>query len=90
MRNLPRQNRQKSTFSRIRSATVKGGTIGGIMGTVAGGVGLWGAMRRFPAVRNLTIPFKAFLVSSVGTFSGASPASPLGVSAAPFNTDMFF
>lgn len=52
------------------NATVKGGTIGGIIGLAAGGVGLWAAMRRYPAVRSLTTPFKAFLVTSAG--SGAA------------------
>ncbi|KAF2462280.1 hypothetical protein BDY21DRAFT_330965 [Lineolata rhizophorae] len=51
-------------------ATLKGGTIGTIVGTVAGGVGVWAASRRFPAFNSLTIPFKTFLVISSGTFLG--------------------
>jgi len=50
------------------NATVKGGTIGGIIGTALGGVGLYAANRRFPSIRALTVPFKAFLVTSTGTF----------------------
>jgi len=56
------------------NATVKGGSIGGLIGTAAGGLGLALAQRRYPAVRQLTIPFKAFLVSSVGTFSAVIAA----------------
>jgi len=50
------------------NATVKGGTIGGIIGTAIGGLGLFAANRRIPAIRGLTTPFKAFLVTSTGTF----------------------
>ncbi|KAF1961224.1 hypothetical protein CC80DRAFT_488552 [Byssothecium circinans] len=50
------------------NATVKGGTIGGIIGLAVGGVGVAAASRRFPNFRALTVPFRAFLVASTGSF----------------------
>ncbi|KAH7117783.1 hypothetical protein B0J11DRAFT_536680 [Dendryphion nanum] len=50
------------------NATVKGGTIGGLIGTAVGGVGVMAATRRFAGFRALTLPFRAFLVASTGTF----------------------
>lgn len=50
------------------NATVKGGSIGGIIGTAVGAVGILAASRRYPSFRALTIPFRAFLVASTGTF----------------------
>ncbi|KAF2397153.1 hypothetical protein EJ06DRAFT_559274 [Trichodelitschia bisporula] len=50
-------------------ATVKGGTIGGVAGLTVGTLGVLAANRRFPAFRNLTVPFRAFLAASTGTFS---------------------
>ncbi|KAI0392782.1 hypothetical protein F5Y17DRAFT_339917 [Xylariaceae sp. FL0594] len=47
---------------------LKGGSIGGSLGLGIGLVGVVAASRRFPAVRSLTLPFRAFIVSSVGTF----------------------
>ncbi|KKA26558.1 hypothetical protein TD95_004267 [Thielaviopsis punctulata] len=47
---------------------LKGGTIGGVVGTVAGFAGVFAASKRYPAFRGLTLPFRAFLVSSTGTF----------------------
>lgn len=47
---------------------LKGGLIGGGVGL---GIGLGGvvlASRRYPAFRGLTLPFRAFLVTSAGTF----------------------
>ncbi|KAJ5491140.1 hypothetical protein N7539_002707 [Penicillium diatomitis] len=49
---------------------VKGGTIGGIVGLMAGSAGVLLASRRYHTIRNLTIPMKAFLVTSSGTFVG--------------------
>ncbi|PKY08793.1 hypothetical protein P168DRAFT_286868 [Aspergillus campestris IBT 28561] len=49
---------------------VKGGTIGTILGLIGGGAGVLAAARRYPTIRNLTIPMKAFLVTSSGTFVG--------------------
>ncbi|KAI1191793.1 hypothetical protein F5B17DRAFT_203914 [Nemania serpens] len=47
---------------------LRGGFIGGTLGVTVGLLGVIGAGRRFPAVRSLTLPFRAFLVTSVGTF----------------------
>ena len=50
------------------SAVVRGGLIGGGIGL---GIGLGGvvlASRRYPAFRQLTLPFRTFLVTSTGTF----------------------
>ncbi|KAI0405784.1 hypothetical protein F4802DRAFT_596748 [Xylaria palmicola] len=50
------------------NAVLEGGLIGGSLGLGLGMLGVLGAGRRFPAVRTLTLPFRAFLVTSVGTF----------------------
>ncbi|GAP84301.1 putative mitochondrial hypoxia responsive domain-containing protein [Rosellinia necatrix] len=50
------------------SAVLKGGLIGGTLGLGAGLVGVLAAGRRYAGVRSLTLPFRAFLVTSVGTF----------------------
>lgn len=50
------------------NASVKGGTIGGIVGTAIGAAAVIGASRRYPSFRALTLPFRAFLVTSTGTF----------------------
>lgn len=52
------------------SATVKGGIGGGLAGLVAGGVGIFAANARYPAFRALSIPFRAFILTSTSTFSG--------------------
>ncbi|PLN84301.1 hypothetical protein BDW42DRAFT_162833 [Aspergillus taichungensis] len=49
---------------------VKGGTIGTVLGLIGGGAGVLAAARRFPTIRNLTLPMKSFLVTSSGTFVG--------------------
>ncbi|KAK4962445.1 Replication factor C, subunit RFC4 [Elasticomyces elasticus] len=51
------------------NATLYGGTIGGVVGTAAGALGVWAASQRYPAFRSLSIPFRAFLMTSTGTFS---------------------
>lgn len=51
-------------------ATVQGGLLGGLTGIAVGVVGVLGASRRYHFVHNLTLPLKAFLVTSAGTFSG--------------------
>lgn len=51
------------------SAVVKGGSVGAIAGLATGYVGVVAASRRFASIRNLTLPMKAFLVSSTGTFA---------------------
>jgi hypothetical protein len=50
------------------NSVLKGGLIGGSLGLGIGLLGVIGAGRRYPAVRSLTLPFRAFLVTSVGTF----------------------
>ncbi|KAI3322721.1 mitochondrial hypoxia responsive domain-containing protein [Xylariaceae sp. AK1471] len=50
------------------NTVLKGGLIGGSLGLGLGLLGIIGAGRRYPAVRSLTLPFRAFLVTSVGTF----------------------
>ncbi|OAA54968.1 mitochondrial hypoxia responsive domain containing protein [Niveomyces insectorum RCEF 264] len=50
------------------NSVLRGGAIGGVLGLAAGLVGVIGAGRRYPAFRSLTLPFRAFLVSSSTTF----------------------
>jgi hypothetical protein len=50
--------------------TLIGGTFGGIGGLAVGLVGVVAAHRRYHFVRSLTLPLKAFLVTSSGTFAG--------------------
>lgn len=52
------------------SETLKGGIGGGVAGLAFGLIGLTAAGARYPAVRQLTLPFKAFLVTSSGSFAG--------------------
>lgn len=56
--------------------TVKGGIGGGIVGLAAGVAGVTAAAARFPAFRHLTLPLKAFLATSSGTFAGMSLTLP--------------
>jgi len=51
------------------NATVKGGTLGGLAGLAAGSLGVFAATKRFPAFRQLTVPFRVFLAVSTGTFA---------------------
>ncbi|KAL9577242.1 MAG: hypothetical protein Q9212_006493 [Teloschistes hypoglaucus] len=48
--------------------TLKGGFGGGFAGLGLGVAGVFIASRRFPAFRQLTLPLRAFLVTSSGTF----------------------
>jgi len=50
------------------NATVKGGTIGGLIGTAVGAAAVVGASRRYHSFRALSVPFRAFLVTSSGSF----------------------
>jgi len=52
------------------SSVVRGGTFGGLIGLAGGAAGVLLAARRFHTIRNLTLPMKAFLVTSTGTFVG--------------------
>ncbi|KAF2688752.1 hypothetical protein K458DRAFT_241177, partial [Lentithecium fluviatile CBS 122367] len=56
------------------NATVKGGTVGGVVGLAVGAVGVAAASRRYPNFRALTIPFRAFLVASAGSFGAVIAA----------------
>jgi hypothetical protein len=47
---------------------LKGGSIGGVVGLTLGLAGVVGASRRYPAFRQLTLPFQTFLVTSTATF----------------------
>ncbi len=46
---------------------LRGGAVGGAIGLAAGLVGVLGAGRRYAGFRSLTLPFRAFLVSSATT-----------------------
>ncbi|KAL5121509.1 Replication factor C, subunit RFC4 [Pleosporales sp. CAS-2024a] len=50
------------------NATLKGGLLGGVLGLAVGAAAVAGASRRYPSFRALTVPFRAFLVASTGTF----------------------
>ncbi|KAJ5826726.1 hypothetical protein N7447_003489 [Penicillium robsamsonii] len=52
------------------NSVLKGGTVGGLLGLAGGVAGVLLASRRYHTIRNLTIPMKAFLVTSSGTFTG--------------------
>jgi hypothetical protein len=47
---------------------VTGGLIGGTIGLTIGAGGVMFAARRYPAFRSLTLPLRAFLITSAGTF----------------------
>ncbi|KAJ5166872.1 uncharacterized protein N7482_005653 [Penicillium canariense] len=51
-------------------SVVKGGTVGSLAGLAAGAAGVLLASRRYHTIRNLTLPMKAFLMTSSGTFVG--------------------
>ncbi|KAL9638219.1 MAG: hypothetical protein Q9164_001696 [Protoblastenia rupestris] len=50
--------------------TLKGGAVGGTAGLVLGAVGVYAAAVRYPAFRQLTLPLRAFLITSSATFGG--------------------
>ncbi|KAL9006917.1 MAG: hypothetical protein Q9188_000372 [Gyalolechia gomerana] len=49
--------------------TLKGGIGGGLAGLGLGAAGVWAATVRYPAFRALTVPLRAFLITSSGTFA---------------------
>ncbi|KAL2125200.1 hypothetical protein VTJ04DRAFT_1565 [Mycothermus thermophilus] len=49
------------------AVVVNNGIKGGAVGLALGLAGVWGASRRYPAFRQLTLPFRSFLVSSSAT-----------------------
>ncbi|KAJ5982597.1 hypothetical protein N7451_012697 [Penicillium sp. IBT 35674x] len=52
------------------SAVLKNGTVGCVAGLAAGAAAVLFASKRYHTIRNLTLPMKAFLVTSTGTFVG--------------------
>lgn len=56
------------------NATVKGGVIGGLAGLVLGSGAVVLASRRYPSFRALTVPFRAFLGASAGSFAAVIAA----------------
>ncbi|MCJ1394313.1 hypothetical protein MMC18_007191 [Xylographa bjoerkii] len=56
------------------NATLRGGIGGGLAGVCLGLAGVYGATQRYPAFRSLTLPLKAFLVTSSGTFAAITSA----------------
>ncbi|GAB7330196.1 hypothetical protein MBLNU13_g01860t1 [Cladosporium sp. NU13] len=60
------------------NATVKGGTLAGIVGLAVGTAGVYGAQRRYTLIRNLTLPFKVFLAVSTGSFAAIIGADRSG------------
>jgi len=50
--------------------TLKGGAIGGFGGLALGTLGVVAASRRYHFFRGLTLPLRAFLITSAGTFGG--------------------
>ncbi|KAL2199136.1 hypothetical protein P885DRAFT_30998 [Corynascus similis CBS 632.67] len=50
------------------SRVVRGGLIGGTAGLAVGLAGVILGAKRYPVIRQLTLPFRSFLVTSSGTF----------------------
>lgn len=50
--------------------TLKGGAVGGFGGLALGTAGVLFASRRYAFFRGLTLPLRAFLITSAGTFGG--------------------
>lgn len=72
------------------SATVKGGIVGGTVGMALGLAGVMGASKRYAAFRSLTLPFRAFLVTSTGTFGAITVAERYSISFAKQQDPMNF
>ncbi|KAH7156317.1 hypothetical protein EDB81DRAFT_880643 [Dactylonectria macrodidyma] len=68
---------------------VKGGLIGGSLGLVAGLGGVMYVTRRYPSFRGLTLPFRAFLVTSTGTFGAIVNADRWSIQHQQSNNPMF-
>ncbi|GAB7351216.1 hypothetical protein MBLNU459_g1653t2 [Dothideomycetes sp. NU459] len=63
----------KEEEDRHYRAVLRGGIGGLIGGTVVGVAGVIVASRRYPGFRALSIPFRAFVVTSTASFSGNFP-----------------
>ncbi|KAK3694848.1 hypothetical protein B0T22DRAFT_84229 [Podospora appendiculata] len=61
------------------SQVIKGGLIGGSIGMAMGLTGVIVASRRYPGFRNITLPFRSFLVTSSGTFGAIVTAEHYSV-----------
>lgn len=75
---LPLQAHHRSKIdANYDSETLKGGALGGAAGLALGVGGVFAAGARFPAFRQLTLPLRAFLITSSSTFGGMwTPFSP--------------
>jgi len=47
---------------------LRGGLIGGTAGLALGLAGVIGGAKRYPVIKQLTLPFRSFIVTSTGTF----------------------
>jgi len=50
------------------SRVIRGGLIGGTAGLALGLAGVIGGAKRYPMIKQLTLPFRSFIVTSTGTF----------------------
>lgn len=50
------------------NATLAGGIKGGVVGLIFGSALVFAGHKRIPTIRNLTVPMKAYLSTSIGTF----------------------
>lgn len=57
---------------------MKGGALGGTIALVAGTAAVYGAGRRYAVIQSLTLPFKAFLAVSAGSFGAIVTADRSG------------
>ncbi|CAK7275092.1 Replication factor C, subunit RFC4 [Sporothrix epigloea] len=71
------------------SAVLRGGAIGGAAGFAVGLAGVIGASRRYAGFRNLTLQFRAFLVSSSATFGAIILAERNSIGFARHNDPMY-
>jgi len=71
-------NRTPKLTLSSHSATVKGGTLAGVVGLAVGSAGVYAAQHRYTLIRNLTLPFKVFLAVSTGSFAAIIGADRSG------------
>jgi hypothetical protein len=64
----------KEEEERHYNAVLQGGIKGSLIGTGVGALAVMVANKRYHAFRSLTVPFRAFLVASTGTFVGVISA----------------